>query len=151
VNITRVYGGDKMNVVPDTAGFSVNMRIPNLDEVKRVKDALAELKKEAEERGYTADVPDFGASPPMLQSEEGMKYVEHVKEVAASIGQEFTTKFRGGLSDANRIIQYGPICIDGMGPVGGLGHSPDEFMVNDSVIETYELSMALIKDLADNK
>jgi len=151
VNVTRFFGGEKMNVVPDKAGFSVNMRIPNLAERDRVRDVLEQLKAEAEERGYTADVPKLGGTPPFTQTEEGMKYVERIKEVSASIGQEFTTKFRGGVSDAHRISPYGPICIDGMGPAGSLAHSEREFMLLDSIVPTYELSMALIADLAANK
>jgi len=151
VNLARVYGGDKMNVIPDKAGFNAHMRIPNYDEVERVKAELELLKTEAAERGYSVEIPTWSISAPFLQSEEGMAYADHVKEVAASIGQEFKTKFRGGLSDANRIVKYGPICIDGMGTAGELAHSPDEFMLLDSVIPTFELSTALIKDLAQSK
>jgi len=151
VNVTRIYGGDKMNVVPDTAGFSVNMRIPNLEEKERVRGILEQLKAEAAERGFTAEIPNFGGTPPFTQTEEGWKYIEHIKEVAASIGQKFETMFHGGISDANRIARFGPICIDGMGPSGALVHSDREYMVPDSVVPTYELSMALIKDLAFTK
>jgi len=151
VNVTRLYGGDKMNVVPDMAGFSVNMRIPNRDEVSRVKAVLEELTAEAAQRGYTAEIPTFGASDPLTPSPEGYRYAEHLKEVAASVGQEFCTKFRGGLSDANRIARLGPICIDGLGPMGSGGHAEGEYMRLDSIVPAYELSLAMLRDLAENK
>ena len=140
-----------MNVIPDTAGFNVHMRIPNLAERERIRGILDEMIAESAERGFTVEVPTFGGTAPFTQTEEGWKYVEHVKEVAASIGQEFKTVFHGGISDANRIAKYGPICIDSMGMASCFTHSEREYMVIDSVKLSYDLSMALIADLADNK
>ena len=57
----------------------------------------------------------------------------------------------GGLSDANLIVQYGPICLDGLGPAGGSGHSDDEYLLLDSILPSFQLSNLLLQDLADRK
>ena len=55
------------------------------------------------------------------------------------------------ISDANLIAPYGPICLDGLGPIGDDCHSRDEYLDIDSVMPFYKLSQVLIRDLADSK
>ena len=70
-------------------------------------------------------------------------------ELCKAHGLPVTFKARGGLSDANLIAQCGAVCIDGLGPAGGSGHSPNEYMLTDTIQTAYDLSMLLLKDLAD--
>ena len=78
-----------------------------------------------------------------------MQEIERAKAVAASIGQEFHVKKRGGVSDANTICAALPelICLDGMGTAGSNAHSPQEYMEIDSVEPCVKLLIALLKDL----
>ena len=55
------------------------------------------------------------------------------------------------LSDGNVLAEFGVLCIDGLGPTGDECHAPGEYLEIDSVIPYYNLSMLLIKDLADRK
>jgi len=151
VNVTRIHGGEKMNVIPDEAGFSVNMRVPNNAEIDYAKTVLDRLKAEADERGYTAKIQILEYIDPLVPSDEGYAYVGHLNDVAKSIGRDLKFKPKGGLSDANQIQKHGTICIDAMGPAGTNAHSISEFMLLESIVPTYELSTAMITDLASNK
>jgi len=79
------------------------------------------------------------------------EYIKHIQKITAENGIIFKHGKRGGLSDANILAGFGVLCLDGMGPIGDDAHSSDEYMEIDSVLPYYNLSMLLMKDLADKK
>ena len=50
----------------------------------------------------------------------------------------------GGASDANTTAGLGVPTIDGLGPVGGLDHSPEEYLELDSIVPRTALLAALL-------
>ena len=151
VNVGVACGGTKRNVVAGHASISVSCRYILPEEADRIEQTLDMLTQQAKEHGVGVAFKNKGSKPPLVLTEAGKAYVAHITELAKEHGfqPEFAT--RGGLSDANFIAQHGPICLDGMGPAGGGDHSPDEYMLIDSVMPTFEFSKMLIKDLADRK
>jgi glutamate carboxypeptidase len=55
----------------------------------------------------------------------------------------------GGGSDANLLAHAGPPVLDGLGPVGGGLHSPDEYALIPSLDERAALAAALMRALGD--
>lgn len=150
VNVGVANGGTKSNVIPDYATISASIRFSDPAEETRIRDTVAQLEHEAKERGIDVAI-SWRCKTPLVPSEKAKAYFEHLKEVGAAHGVDVTFEARGGLSDANIIAPYGPICIDGMGPAGGKGHSREEFMFIPSVQEVYDFSMMVFRDLASNK
>lgn len=151
VNVGVARGGTKTNVVADHARIQVSIRFSAPDEVERVKALVDKLTAESEERGIGVNMISYTSSHALNPTEEGKKYFEHITEVCKSEGLDISFKARGGLSDANLIAPYGPICLDGLGPIGDDCHSRDEYLLIDSVMPFYRLSEVLIRDLANNK
>jgi len=151
VNVGIANGGMKSNVVAPYAEMKVDIRIPNNAELERVESTLAELLIEAEERGIGIDIKKKSVSRALVLTDEGKSYVKHVEDLTKASGIDYFYRYRGGLSDANKISHYGAICLDAMGPSGDDDHCPDEYLNIDSVIPSYDLSMLLIRDLADRK
>jgi glutamate carboxypeptidase len=50
----------------------------------------------------------------------------------------------GGISDANLAGTAGTPVLDGLGPIGGLDHSPDEYIELDSIVPRTALLVKLI-------
>jgi glutamate carboxypeptidase len=50
----------------------------------------------------------------------------------------------GGASDANAIAALGVPVLDGLGPVGGRAHSPDEYVEIESIVPRAALVAGLI-------
>ncbi len=148
VNVGVAQGGLKRNVVAPNASIQVDIRIARNEEVQRVDRTLEELTAEAKERGIDVEIKDKRVRAPLSYTEKSAAYVKHVEELTKTLGIEYKHRKRGGLSDANSLARYGVVCLDAMGPAGGCDHSPDEFLLLDSVIPSFELSMALLKDLA---
>lgn len=151
VNIGVVSGGTKSNVVADHASMSVDIRFSCSEEVQRIEEALAQLQKQAEANGILTAVTNKRSKLAWVPNAQAKAYLAHITELAAQNGIPLAFKARGGLSDANLIAQYGPICLDGLGPAGGSGHSEDEYLLLDSILPSFQLNNLLLQDLADNK
>jgi glutamate carboxypeptidase len=50
-----------------------------------------------------------------------------VQEAALALGQSVGTEHRWGVSDANDLAALGLAVVDGLGPLGGKDHTPDEY------------------------
>ncbi len=150
VNVGVANGGTKANVIPDYAMISASIRYSDPAEKERINAKVKELERSAEEHGIGIKITPRGKEP-LVPTEKGKAYFEHLIAVGAEHGIDVLFQARGGLSDANIIAQYGPICIDSMGPAGGSGHSKDEYMYIPSVKEMYDFSMMVFEDLAENK
>jgi glutamate carboxypeptidase len=70
--------------------------------------------------------------------------VDLVVELARGIGFETTDAATGGAGDANTTSGMGIPSIDGLGPVGGRDHSPDEYLEVDSIVPRTALVAALL-------
>jgi glutamate carboxypeptidase len=68
--------------------------------------------------------------------------------VAADLGFDLVDVATGGMSDANKVAALGVPVLDGLGPVGGLDHSPDEYVELESIVPRTALLAGLIRALA---
>jgi glutamate carboxypeptidase len=69
-------------------------------------------------------------------------------DTADELGQSVKTEERGGASDGNSLSEMGVPVIDGLGPVGDLDHSAEEYIVEESLYERIELTALLLVRLA---
>jgi len=54
----------------------------------------------------------------------------------------------GGASDGNKLSGYGVPNVDTLGPVGDHLHSPDEYLVVESLVQRSKLAAALLMNVA---
>jgi glutamate carboxypeptidase len=54
---------------------------------------------------------------------------------------------RGGASDASHLAAVIPVTVDGLGPRGGAAHSPDEYVLSDSLPVRARIGLALVAEL----
>ena len=76
--------------------------------------------------------------------ERSSRLVGHAIELADALGFELRDAATGGASDANTTAGMGVPTIDGLGPIGGLDHSPGEYLEVDSIVPRTALLAALI-------
>ena len=150
-NVGVAKGGIADNVVADHALIEVNIRYELAEEADRIDKTLQELCKEAEEHGIGVKISNVKQTPAMIPGEQGLAYAERAKQLAEEHGLTYFHRLRGGLSDGNRIAQFGAICLDAMGPAGDDDHCADEYLLLDSVEPSLKFSKILIEDLAKQK
>ena len=68
---------------------------------------------------------------------------------AAELGFETAAASTGGLSYANLLAALGLPVLDGLGPIGGLDHSPNEYILVDSIVPRTALLALLILRYAE--
>jgi len=70
---------------------------------------------------------------------------------ARELGFEINAVATGGASDANVLASLGIPVLDGLGPVGGLDHSPDEYIETDSLVPRAAMLAGLIHRILAEK
>jgi glutamate carboxypeptidase len=144
VNVGVVEGGTRPNVVAERCVLSIDIRAP--DEAG-LQAAEAEVRRVAEEvavEGVTSTVALNGWHRPMEKSEATTRLVRLAQEIGAALGFELRDAATGGASDANTTSAAGVPTLDGLGPIGGREHSPEEWLDLDSVVPRVSLVAGLV-------
>jgi glutamate carboxypeptidase len=141
VNVGRVHGGTRSNVVAELATAVVDVR------VSRMSDA-ADL--EARFRGLTAQHPRIrldvrGAinRPPMERTAGVAALFELARAVAREMGIDLQEGMTGGASDGNFTAALGVPTLDGLGATGDGAHALHEHVI----VEDLPIRAALVAGL----
>jgi len=89
-------------------------------------------------------VEEAGRHWPMEKRERSGRLVGHAAGIAAALGFPLRDAATGGASDANTTAGAGVPTIDGLGPIGGLDHSPGEYLEVGSIVPRTALLAGLI-------
>ncbi|MBS0255013.1 MAG: hydrolase [Proteobacteria bacterium] len=141
VNPARIDGGGPNNVVPDMAVLRFNMRPATPELAAEAEARLAGLVAEVAAAHEVAIHLHGGLGrPPKVLDPAAERLFALVGKAAADLGQPFARKDTGGVCDGNNIAACGVPVIDTMGVLGGAIHSPDEFLLVDSLAERARLT-----------
>jgi len=150
VNPSRIEGGGPSNVVADLAVLRVNMRPRDPAIETEAKNAIAEaVAAVAAEREVTIDADGGFGRPPKPLTDEAKALFNLVKQAGADLGQDIAWKPSGGVCDGNNIAACGVPVVDTMGVRGGKIHSPEEYLIVNSLAERAALSALTILRLGD--
>ena len=151
VNVTVISGGTADNVIPDYAKASVDVRISNADEGRRIEGGFRALSKNVHTPGVRVETIGGINRPPMAPSETTEKIWEQIATIGKSIGLEMTLTHTGGCSDGNYTAALGIPTIDAMGIRGGSVHSQDEFIELDSIVPNLHLMCEIVTAFSDGR
>ncbi|WP_407696059.1 hydrolase [Sphingomicrobium lutaoense] len=145
VNPAKIDGGSPNNVVPDLAILRVNLRPVSTEDQARA-ERLLEESAAAVAREHEVRIERHGgfARPPKPMTPPMEKLFHLVQEAGRDLGQEIGWRATGGVCDGNNIAAKNVPVVDTMGVRGGSIHSPDEFMIVDSLAERAALSALTI-------
>jgi glutamate carboxypeptidase len=146
VNTGGIEGGTQPNVIAESARAEVDLRAWRNDHIPPLLDAIrAQLAQPV--------VPDVTATLTVtlenaMPAMERTPAVERLEALAQTIAQQlgFTVMgaSTGGASDASFVAAEGIPVIDGLGPIGGLDHGPDEYVELDSIVPRTALLAGII-------
>jgi glutamate carboxypeptidase len=77
-------------------------------------------------------------------TEESLKLAHAAQDIADLLGFSVEHVSTGGASDASYTSSFGIPTLDGLGPIGGLDHSPDEYLLVSSIAPRTALLSGLI-------
>lgn len=144
INIGTIQGGTRSNVVPDRAEAQVDIRLFHPDAVSRVEALVREVVSRPGISGVRMETDLKLWFPPMVRNPAIERLAALARKCAASLGIHLRDTDTGGGSDANWIATQGVPCLDGLGPVGGLDHGPDEYIEPESVVPRTSLLALLM-------
>ncbi len=150
VNPARIDGGGPNNVVPDLAVLRVNFRPRDAEAITRARIAIdAAVAIVAAKHDVRIEAHGSFNRPPKPLDLGAEKLFALVKQAGADLGIPIAWKFSGGVCDGNNIAACGVPVVDTMGARGGLIHSPEEFLIPDSLPERAALSALAILRIAE--
>jgi glutamate carboxypeptidase len=144
VNVGTIEGGTRPNVVPAECSLEIDLRSTSREALETAEAAVREIARPAIYDDITTDVELTGRHWPMEKLERSGRLVGHAVALAGALGFELHDAATGGASDANTTAGMGIPTIDGLGPIGGYDHSPDEYLETASIVPRTTLLAALI-------
>lgn len=145
VNPSRVSGGTARNVVPARARADVDVRFATAREGERVDRSIRELEPVLE--GAVLRVSGGINRPPMERTEASAALYEHARSLAAESGWSLGQGESGGASDGSLTAALGVPTLDGIGPLGGGAHTPEEHVRLDDLGRRVQLYGRLLETL----
>lgn len=151
VVVGMIEGGIVSNMVPPLAKITVDSRALDLAGLEALAQAIqaALLANEGRVPGTRTIVKGGMRTMPMARTPQNLHLFALAKESAAAQGFTMNEQVTGGASDANSLAKSGIPVLDGLGPVGGLDHSPDEYLRIESIVPRTAMLAGLIYRLCD--
>lgn len=134
VNPAKIEGGAPNNTVPDLAVLHFNMRPATPESAAEaqahITAAVAQVSAAHEVHMH---VHGHVSRPPKAITDKTEALYGLVSKAAADLCQPMSWKDTGGVCDGNNIAACGVPVLDTMGVLGGSIHSPDEYLLADSL------------------
>jgi glutamate carboxypeptidase len=147
-NVGVFKAGTRPNIVCDQAELEVDVRAMAAGHLASALAAIQALAAAPAVPDVTVDVETMAGWAPMEKLERSGRLADHVIALAARLGFETKDVSTGGASDANTTSGMGVPSIDGLGPIGGLDHSPEEYLEVDSIVPRTTLVAALLLEMS---
>ena len=124
VEVTTFTGGHAVNTVPGRAELVADVRATTLATLERL---VGEVTATGHHDGVEVAGVDLGGFPPMPRTDATATLASTAVELGRSLGASLAEAMTGGSSDACWVATLGVPVLDGLGPVGGLDHTPGEY------------------------
>ncbi|HEY0753784.1 MAG TPA: M20 family metallopeptidase [Ktedonobacteraceae bacterium] len=145
INAGMCSGGVALNVVPDYAEAQIDLRFSDFrdkTDVENVWQRMIQQNKIVGTEVMLEAWPD--CRQPMLCTPQSLTLVDCAREISHILGFSLEHVMTGGSSDASYTSGSGIPTLDGLGPIGGRDHSPDEYLVKSSIAQRSALLAGLI-------
>ena len=149
VNVGAIDGGAPPNVVPDLAICRINVRTTQLADEQIVTNVVENLVSELNSSdGISAELHGQFASPAKIPDDRTLRLLDAIISCGKELGMTLATRSSGGASDGNRLAAAGLPNVDSLGVRGDLIHTPNEYMIPDSLVERAQLAALLMLKIA---
>lgn len=141
VNVGKIEGGTRTNVVPAECRFTIDFRADTRADLESLSRAIEGMASDVP--GTSVDLTGGIEQPPLERTPRNRRLWDLVREAGATLGLELEEAFVGGGSDGN-ITSAHTATVDGLGPRGDGAHARDEHVALDSLPERGALLALLL-------
>ncbi|MSP04227.1 MAG: M20 family peptidase [Acetobacteraceae bacterium] len=134
LNVGLVSGGQSVNTVAPWAEAQIDLRYVHPEDRGDVMARVGTIIERAFVPGTRTEWHVRGEFVPLTQTPAAKKLFDIYVDAAAATGFITGGEFSGGCADSGFTAALGAPTICAVGPVGGMAHSPEEFMRIDSLV-----------------
>lgn len=145
VNIGLIEGGEKPNIVADTARAVLDVRFWKNEQKEKFMASLKKLNPVL--KGARVKCITESSTPPMEKTEASAELFSRIKEIASSLNMKLSGGKTGGGSDASIASGMGIPTLDGLGPDGDGIHAENEHLLLSSLVERTALLTEILIQL----
>ncbi len=145
LNVGKISGGTRVNVVPAEASAIIDVRVTNASDAKRITQKLQALKPF--DRECRIAVTGGMNRPPMEPTAGVTALFKKAAEIARQLGWALEEAAVGGGSDGNFTAALGIPTLDGLGAVGEGAHAEHESIVISELPRRAALLAGLIENV----
>ena len=150
LNVGVIHGGERPNIVADSAHALIDVRAPDPEGVAAVEAALRRIADaEPSIEGTETRLSGRFMHQPFTQSAASARLFALADTVAHELGITLTGGATGGGSDGNTAAAIGAATLDGLGPAGGHAHNPGEYIEIASIAPRIALLGGVIAGVGD--
>lgn len=153
LNPGRISGGANPNIVAEEATVLVDIRAWTNSELEELAAALQAIVDTEWVPGVTQTMAlNGGSGMPAMERTPGTQRLEELAiQIAAAIGFPLKGTSTGGGSDVSIAVHAGAAGLDGLGPIGGLDHGPDEYIEVSSIVPRTALLAGLLQAICEDQ
>ncbi|MBK9081491.1 MAG: M20 family metallopeptidase [Rhizobiales bacterium] len=134
LNVGTIRGGQTVNTVAPSCLAEIDLRYVKAQDRAPAIEAIRAIVETCSVPGASGRLTISGEFLPLEESEGGRRLFEIYRDAAADFGFEVTAEFTGGCADSGYTAAVGCPTLCSVGPAGGGGHTPEEFIHVDSLV-----------------
>ena len=144
INVGVIAGGTRPNVVGERCSLEVDIRAIRRADLEAAEAEIRSMLGALAVPDVTAELEPMARWWPMEKLVRSGRLVEHAQAIALRLGFDLRDAATGGASDAYTTSGMGVASIDGLGPIGGMDHSPAEYLEVASIVPRTALLAGLL-------
>lgn len=139
VNVGLIGGGQTVNTVAPHAWCEIDLRYVTAAQRGETVEAIRQIIETPIVEGTGAKLTIKGEFLPLEGTDESQKLFETYREAAAGFGIATIAEFTGGCADSGFTAAQGTPTLCSVGPIGGMAHTPDEFLEVESLVPAAQI------------
>lgn len=139
VNVGLIGGGQTVNTVAPHAWCEIDLRYVTAAQRGEMVEAIRNIIETPIVEGTGAKLTIKGEFLPLEGTDESQKLFQTYREAAASFGIATIAEFTGGCADSGFTAAQGTPTLCSVGPIGGMAHTPDEFLEVESLVPAAQI------------
>ncbi len=146
VNVGLIGGGQTVNTIAPEAWCEIDLRYVVPQQRDAMIAAIRAIVEKPAVDGVTTGLTILGEFLPLVETDVSHRLFEAYRRQAASLGIDVTAEFTGGCADSGITAAAGCPTLCSIGPAGGGGHTPHEYVDMASLVPTAQVLALTICD-----
>ncbi len=134
LNVGLIQGGQSVNTTAPNCQFQIDLRYVEVAERDEIMGKIHDIVAKSYVPGTKATLVVKGEFRPLNPSPESERVFSVYQAAAAESGLKVEAEFTGGCADSGFTAALGVPTLCGVGPVGGLAHSPEEYLEVETLV-----------------